>query len=112
MRFGLLHGFIFASAVAATFQAAAAGQICKLADMGTAQAAAVQDGRTVALADGRVLRLKGIEVSTGARAALKDLVAGKPLRLKHIGEARDRYGRLEAFAFPRAAQKSLQEMLV
>jgi hypothetical protein len=93
MRFGLLHGFIFASAVAAAFQAAA-GQPCKLADLGTARAAAVRDGRTLTLADGRVLRLKGIEVSTGADAALKDLVAGKPLRLKKIGEARDRYGRV------------------
>jgi endonuclease YncB( thermonuclease family) len=111
MRFGLLHGFIFASAVAAAFQAAA-GQPCKLADLGTARAAAVRDGRTLTLADGRVLRLKGIEVSTGADAALKDLVAGKPLRLKKIGEARDRYGRLEAFAFPGTAEKSLQEMLL
>ena len=107
----LLYGFILIPAVAATFQTALA-QPCQLTDMGTAQVAAVQDGRTLALTDGRTLRLKGIEVSAGTRAALQELVAHTPLRLKGVGESHDRYDRLEAFVFPADAQETVQQMLV
>lgn len=91
---------------------AAAQEACQLAAMGTADVAAVRDGRTLTLTDGRELRLKGIEVTTGARAALQRLAAGKRLRLERLGDGHDRYNRLVAFAFAGNAPQSVQQMLV
>ena len=76
-----------------------AQEACKLTAIGTATVAAVRDGRTLLLADGRELRLAGIEVTDDSRAALQALVVGHPLRLAKLGPDRDRYGRLVAFAF-------------
>jgi len=77
---------------------AAAQDGCKLTPIVTAAVAAVQDGRTLLLADGRVLRLAGIEAG-GDNATLQSIVAGNPLRLKTLGQDHDRYGRIVAFAF-------------
>ena len=85
---------------------------CKLTAIGTATAAAVRDGRTLLLADGRELRLAGIEVTDDSRAALQALVAGHPLRLEKLGPERDRYGRLVAFAYPGDGTQSIQQMLL
>jgi endonuclease YncB( thermonuclease family) len=92
--------------------AAAAADACKLGTIGTAQVADVRDGRTLKLADGRELRLAGIEVTDAARPALQKLVAGQSLRLEKLGADRDRYGRLLAFAFAGGAQKSVQQALL
>src|ERR1700687_2883421 len=83
---------------------AAAQEPCKLTAIGPANVAAVRDGRTLLLSDGRELRLAGIEVTNDSRAALQALVAGRPLRLERLGSEslgseRDRYGRLVAIAF-------------
>ena len=72
----------------------------------------MRDGRTLALADGRVLRLAAIEVTAQARAALAALAAGRTLRLATLGPDHDRYGRLVAFAFAGDAKQSLQQMLL
>ena len=50
---------------------AAAQEHCPLTAIGTVKVAAVRDGRTVLLADGRTLRLAAIEVSEQSRAALQ-----------------------------------------
>ena len=85
---------------------------CKLTPIGSATVAAVRDGRTLLLADGRTLRLAGIEVTEASRAALQRLAAGKTLRLEKLGPGLDRYGRLVAFAFAGASQESLQQALL
>ena len=76
-----------------------AQETCKLKALGTVEAATVREGRTLALADGREVRLVGIEAADGGRAALQDLVRGRPLRLEGVSTEPDRYGRLVAFAY-------------
>ena len=84
----------------------------KLTAIGTANVAAVRDGRTLMLDDSRELRLAGIEVADDSRNALHALVGGRPLRLERLGPESDRYGRLVAFAFAGEAQQSLQAAML
>jgi endonuclease YncB( thermonuclease family) len=91
---------------------APAQEPCRLADIGTATASAVRDGRTLALADGRELRLAGIEVPDRARAELQSLVVGRNLHLHKADAQQDRYGRLLAFVFVGDAHQSLQQTLL
>jgi endonuclease YncB( thermonuclease family) len=100
---------VFAAALA---RAAAAEEPCKLVPIGTGTVAAVRDGRTLTLGDGRVVRLAAIETAGGTRAALEKMAAGKELRLERLGADHDRYGRLVAFAFPPDTGRSLQQALV
>jgi endonuclease YncB( thermonuclease family) len=102
-----------AAAIAWALVASRAGaeETCKLTPLGTAQVAVVRDGRTVSLADGREMRLAGIEVTDSSRAALQSLIGGHPLRLEALSTI-DRYGRVVAFAFIGDAQKSLQQALL
>ena len=107
--------FVIASAAAACALLvcnAAAQDGCKLTAIGTANVAAVRDGRTLLLDDGRELRLAAIEVTDDSRAALQRLAAGHPLRLERLGAERDRYGRLVAFAFAGDAQQSVQQAML
>jgi endonuclease YncB( thermonuclease family) len=85
---------------------------CKLTALGTATVAAVLDGGTLMLDDGRELRLAGIEIAAGSRGALQALAGGRPLRLERLGPEQDRYGRLVAFAFAGDAGQSLQAALL
>ena len=85
---------------------------CKLTPIGTATVAAVRDGRTLSLKDGRTLRLAGIIVTADARATLQRIAGGKILRLGKLGPDRDRYGRLVALAFAGDARQSLQQALL
>ena len=91
---------------------AAAQETCKPTTIGTVSVAAVRDGRTIALADGRELRLAGIEVTGDSRAVWQALVAGHPLRLERLGPGQDRYGRLVAFAFTGDAGPSVQQAML
>jgi len=107
----------FAAALAAavvSFAArAAADEACKLTAIGVARVAGVRDGRTLVLADGRELRLAGVEVTDAARAVLQQLAGGQTLRLAKLNaDDRDRYGRLVAFAFAGNARQSLQQALL
>ena len=85
---------------------------CKLTPIGTATVAAVRDGRTLSLTDGRTLRLAGIEVTDASRAALQRFAGGQTLRLQKLGPDHDRYGRLLAFAFAGDSEESLQQALL
>jgi endonuclease YncB( thermonuclease family) len=91
---------------------AAAQESCKQPTIGTANAAAVRDGRTLLLEDGRELRLAGIEAGDDSRETLQALVTGQTLRLERLGANLDRYGRLVAFAYAGDAQQSLQQALL
>lgn len=91
---------------------AAAQELCKLTAIGTANVAAVRDGRTLMLEDGRELRLAAIEVGNDSGNVLQMLVGDRPLRLERLGAEHDRYGRLVAFAFAGDAAQSLQSALL
>jgi endonuclease YncB( thermonuclease family) len=91
---------------------AVAQDSCKLTPIGTVNVAAVRDGRTLMLTDGRELRLAAIEAGADGRGALQALIAGRPLRLERLGAETDRYGRLVAFAFAGEAPQSLQAALL
>jgi endonuclease YncB( thermonuclease family) len=71
---------------------------CALGNLGGGMVRAVLDGRTLALADGREVRLAGVEVSTEAKAALQALAEGREVTLGRLGAGpeTDRYGRLVA----------------
>jgi endonuclease YncB( thermonuclease family) len=76
---------------------------CRHEPLGTNTIDKVLDGRTLVLADGREVRIAGIEVPPGdlglaAEAALRGLVAGSPVILKSPSFS-DRYGRLVAYVF-------------
>jgi endonuclease YncB( thermonuclease family) len=83
-----------------------------LTDICSGTAAGIRDGRTVLLADGRELRLAGVEVTESSRSALEALAGGRDLRLKQLGVDRDRYGRLVAFAFVDGGEQSVQEAML
>jgi endonuclease YncB( thermonuclease family) len=108
----VLTGTTFGLVLSLAASPAATQQACPLSTIGTAKVAAVRDGRTVLLADGRVLRLAAIEVTEASRAALQALIAGRKLRLAKLGPDHDRYGRLVAFAFVGDAKQSVQQMLL
>ena len=76
------------------FTAAARGEeACRFVTIGTATVrAASTDG--IALEDGRMVRLAGIELG-----AAPELAAGTAVTLKRIGAEADRYGRLQAHVF-------------
>lgn len=93
---------------------------CATILLGTAASAAVVDGRTLKLEDGRELRLAGIELPSApntpeqsAVSSLRGLIAGRTITLRARAESTDRYGRLIAFAFIEGIEgRSLQEELV
>jgi endonuclease YncB( thermonuclease family) len=99
-------------ALAATMAAAPAQDPCRFTPIGSAQVAAVRDGRTLLLADGRELRLAAIEVTDESRAGLENMVAERTLRLERLASDRDRYGRLVAFAYVGEAAKSVQQAML
>ena len=104
---------VLAAALLPLLACSAAGQAsCKLVDIGTATVAAVRDGRTLLLADGRELRLAAIEVTGNSRELLQQLVDGHSIRLEQLGNAPDRYGRLIAFVYAENAEQSVQQAMV
>jgi endonuclease YncB( thermonuclease family) len=84
---------------------------CHFEAFGSGQVAGVIDGRSIRLADGREVRLAGIEVppvpgpgETGpqaaaglaAKAALEQILAGQTVEFRRQSSATDRYGRVIA----------------
>ena len=87
------------------------GSPCAVTPAVTVSVAAVRDGRTITLTDGRELRLAGIEVAGRGAEALRRLVDGKALRLPPAS-ATDRYGRVVGFAALPGADQTVQEALL
>ena len=87
-------------------EAAAAG--CAFAAQGEARVAAVIDGRTFRLEDGREIRLAGIEPASAEKArgvaALSAIIGGRDVTLQGEDDAPDRYGRQAAFVFPAGSE--------
>jgi endonuclease YncB( thermonuclease family) len=91
---------------------AAAAPECGKADLGSARVAAVRDGRTLLLKDGRELRLAGIEAAPAGAALLRRLTQDNVVHLRGAPAAKDRYGRTVGFATPGGTSESLQEALL
>lgn len=91
---------------------------CGLEGLGTVVVAAVRDGRSFTLTDGREARLSAIEAppagdaEAAARTALNALIGGRLVVLRQDGPATDRYGRLPVFAYPEDGGPSTQETLL
>jgi endonuclease YncB( thermonuclease family) len=121
-RIGCALAAVFcAGGVAAQPQAPASHAACRLETFTTGTVQAALDGRTLLLADRREVRLIGVEVpqanergtSTGAKAALETLLAGREVTLKRPGTAeRDRHGRLLAFVHAAENAGSAQQALI
>jgi endonuclease YncB( thermonuclease family) len=101
---------------------------CRLDPAGTGRVAAVVDGRSFRLDDGREIRLAGIEVpflpraggsdsqagpAQASRAALEALIGGQAVELRQSEAAIDRYGRHIAHAVlgSEGARSAAHEML-
>lgn len=100
--------FAFAVSLAAALPARAEPP-CEGTPTDNGVVTAVRDGRTLMLADGREVRLAGIEAPVDG-AALRALVTGRSVRLERVGD--DRYGRTVAFATAGESLELLQVALI
>ncbi len=87
---------------------------CSFEPQGDGRVAAVIDARSFRLADGREIKLAGIEPADAAKrtAALTAIVAGRDVTLHGDDDAPDRYGRQTAFAFVTGQENSVQAALL
>ena len=98
---------------------------CRFDVIGTGHVATVIDGRSFTLADGREVKLAGIEVplpkrlgeegdaaSRAAKAALQSAIAGRDVTLRAPASQADRYGRLSAYVFPEGSGEPVQHVLL
>jgi endonuclease YncB( thermonuclease family) len=87
---------------------------CAFEPQGEGRVAAVIDGRSLRLDDGRVVRLVGIEQAVKARnrAALSAIAAGREVTLHGDDDTPDRYGRQGAFVFAVGSEHSVQSELL
>src|SRR5271163_542606 len=96
-----------ALAVLAVMTAAnsASGTPCAFEPQGEGRVSAVIDARSFHLADGREVRLAGIELAfpekhaAGRTQALSAMLAGRDVRLDGEDDTPDRYGRQTAFVW-------------
>src|ERR1044072_7838070 len=99
-----------AAVVVLTLLSASNAKACKLTPVGDFEVAAVRDGRTLALAGGRELRLAAIEAGEEARPLLESLI-GRSVRIERLGAEEDRYGRLVGFVSG-TGKETVQEALL
>ena len=89
---------------------------CSFQPQGEGRVAAVIDVRSFRLADGREIRLAGIEPVTSdaanRTAALSAIISGRDVTLHGDDDTPDRYGRQPAFVFLQNSENSVQAMLL
>ncbi|MCP4740257.1 MAG: thermonuclease family protein, partial [Bosea sp.] len=89
---------------------------CAFEPQGEGRVAAIIDARSFRLADGREIKLAGIEpVSPEAArntAPLSALISGRDIMLRGDDDAPDRYGRQSAFVFIAGEENAVQAMLL
>jgi len=91
---------------------------CSLPPQGEGHVADVVDGRSFHLADGREIRLAGIEpavtaATTASRSApLTAIIADRDVSLRGEDDTPDRYGRQPAFAFLAGSDIPVQALLL
>jgi hypothetical protein len=92
--------------------AVACAQPCGTVSLGESKVTAIEDSHTLALADGRKIRLAGIEWTVpaeAARALLADLVLNRQVTLKAPENTEpDRYGRIYAFPSVSGSETPIQ----
>src|SRR6266851_6417883 len=100
--------------VGAAGPADAAG--CAFEPQGEGRVVEILDARTFRLADGREVRLAGIEPVTGEKAnrtlALAAIIAGRDVTLSGEDDTPDRYGRQPAFVFVDGSETPVQGLLL
>lgn len=89
---------------------------CMFAEQGDGQVTEIVDARSVRLADGREIKLSGIEAAAdmppAAIDALAALVRGRDVILRGSDDAPDRYGRQSAFLFVAESDQLVQRELL
>jgi endonuclease YncB( thermonuclease family) len=99
---------------AATSPADAAG--CAFEPQGEGRVAEILDARSFRLADGREVRLAGIEPVVTEKAsrtsALSAILAGRDVTLRGEDDTPDRYGRQPAFVFLASSETLVQDQLL
>jgi endonuclease YncB( thermonuclease family) len=85
---------------------------CQFESQGEARVAAIVDGRSVRLDDGREIRLAGIEPAATAKQALTSLILGRDVILRSTDDTPDRYGRQSALVFVGESDTSVQALLL
>jgi len=89
---------------------------CALEPQGEGRVAEILDARTFRLADGREVRLAGIEPVTGEKAnrtaALSAIIAERDVKLSGEDDTPDRYGRQPAFVFVDGSETPVQGLLL
>ncbi len=87
---------------------------CLLEPQGEGRVAAVVDGRSLRLEDGREIRLAGIERggTDSGRAALSAIAGGRDVTLHGDDDTPDRYGRQPALVFVAGSEHSVQSELL
>jgi endonuclease YncB( thermonuclease family) len=91
---------------------------CAFEPQGEGHVAAVIDGRSFRLSDGREIRLAGIEPvasdtsKAGRAAVLSAILVDKDVTLRGEDDAPDRYGRQSAFAFVGGSDTPVQSLLL
>lgn len=113
---GIVFGRVIVAATLMWSVAAACAEPCGTIELGQSRVTAVEDSRTLALADGRKIRLAGVEwgiPADQARAALSDLLLNRQVSLKAPQAAEpDRYGRLYAFPTVSGSETPIQYALL
>ena len=107
-KHGRRHGAALVAAVAAFGQPAAAA--CGLESLGESRVTRIENSSTLALDDGRLIRLSGIAWGVppdAARAAVRALMLDRSVTLKGHGTP-DRYGRLHAYVFVSGSETPVQ----
>lgn len=85
---------------------------CQFEAQGEGHVAAIVDGRSVRLDDGREVRLTGIEPTATTKQALSSLLAGRDVTLRGTDDTPDRYGRQGALVFVGETDISVQAVLL
>lgn len=98
---------------------APAAKACGATSLGDGHVIAVEDARTLRLADGRKIRLAGIEwglSSDAARSALSTMALNRQVTLKGANQkgtgTADRYGRIHAFPSVNGSETPIQYALL
>jgi endonuclease YncB( thermonuclease family) len=99
-----------AALLLATLPLAPAAEACGTGPLSEGRVAAIEDARTLRLADGRRIRLASVEwgvSAEAARAALSALVLHRDVTLRGSGTP-DRYGRIHAFPTVNGSETPIQ----
>jgi len=113
VHFGPAAAFVLAGLILPS-GALACGTERLSVSLGESRVTAIEESRALRLADGRIVRLAGMEwaaPAAEAKAALAELVLGRMVNLKGSATP-DRYGRIHAFPFVSGSETPIQYALL